>query len=168
MTKSFQPFSLEKKKNGPYCMILNSKGLNESTEYVHFKMESVTCAIQNLCIWAIDLTDAYCSVPMAIEHRKYLRFLWKNTLYQYTCLPNGLAPSPRYFTKLLKPVYSTWSEGFLNVGYNDDGSLQGSTSEECFDNIIALRNWALLRTTKNPCWPLARNLFLGGLCRILL
>ena len=37
---------LRKKKNGSYRLILNLKGLNASIEYQHFKMESLTCAIQ--------------------------------------------------------------------------------------------------------------------------
>ena len=113
---------LRKTKNGSYRLILNLKGLNACIEYQHFKMESLTCAIQlmkkNCYMASIDLTDAYYTVPVALEHRKYLRFFWRNRLFQYTCLPNGLASAPRYFTKLLKPVYSTLrSQGYLNVGY---------------------------------------------------
>ena len=68
------------------------------------------------------LTDAYYTVLVAVEHRKYLRFFWTNRLFQYKCLPNGLASAPRYFTKLLKPVYSILnSQGYLNVyrGHED-------------------------------------------------
>ena len=37
---------LRKKKNGSYRLILNLNGLNASIEYRHFKMKSLTCAIQ--------------------------------------------------------------------------------------------------------------------------
>lgn len=50
----------------------------------------------------VDLRDAYYTVPVHPEHRKYLKFLFNGTLYQYTCLPNGLSSAPRIFTKLLK------------------------------------------------------------------
>ena len=40
---------------------------------------------------AIDLKDAYYSVPVAQEHCKYLRLIWRSKLYQYTCFPNGLS-----------------------------------------------------------------------------
>ena len=127
---------LRKKKNGSYRLILNLRGLNASIEYQQFKMESLTCAAQlmkkNCYMASIDLTDAYYTVPVAVEHRKYLRFLWRNRLFQYTCLPNGLASAPRYFTKLLKPVYSTLrSQGYLNVGYIDDSYLQGDSKTGC-------------------------------------
>ena len=52
----------------------------------------------------IDLQDAYQSIPVAKKARVYLRFLWKGKLYQFTCLPFGLASSPRIFTKCLKPL----------------------------------------------------------------
>ena len=136
---------LRKKKNGSYRLILNLKGLNASIEYQHIKMESLTCAIQlmkkNCYMASIDLTDAYYIVPAAVEHWKYLRFFWRNRLFQYTCLPNGLASAPRYFTKLLKPVYSTLhSQGYLNVGYIDDSYLQGDSKKECRSNILTTLN----------------------------
>lgn len=78
---------------------------------------------------------------MAVEHRKYLRFFWRNRLFQYTCLPNGLASAPRYFTKVLQPVYSTLhSQGYLNVGYIDDSYLQGGSKTECRSNILTTLN----------------------------
>ena len=49
---------------------------------------------------SLDLKDAYYTVGVNPSHRKYLRFIWKNVLYQFTCLPNGLSSCPRKFTKL--------------------------------------------------------------------
>lgn len=92
---------------------------------------------ENCYMASIDLIDAYYAVPVAVEHRRYLRFLWRNRLFQYTCLPNGLVSALRYFTKLLKPVYSTLlSQGYLNVGYIDDSYLQGDSNTECRSDIL--------------------------------
>ncbi|KAI8432187.1 hypothetical protein MSG28_004646 [Choristoneura fumiferana] len=38
------------------------------------------------------------------DHRKYLRFMFNDSLYEFNCLPFGLATAPYAFTKLLKPV----------------------------------------------------------------
>lgn len=85
---------------------------------------------------SIDLKDAYYSVSVSESHRKYLRFIWKNQLFQFTCLPNGLSSAPRIFTKILKPVYATLrSQGQENVGYIDDSYLQGGTFEDCETNV---------------------------------
>jgi hypothetical protein len=84
---------------------------------------------------SVDLKDAYYSVPIASEHKKYLRFQWKSKLFQYTCFPNGLACCPRMFTKLLKPVYATLRQkGYENVPYIDDSYLQGDNPHECWLN----------------------------------
>ena len=96
---------------------------------------------ENCYMASTDLIDAYYAVPVAVEHRRYLRFLWRNRLFQYTCLPNGLVSALRYFTKLLKPVYSTLlSQGYLNVGYIDDSYLQGDSNTECRRDILTTLN----------------------------
>lgn len=98
------------KPDGTYRLILNLSNLNEHIEYVHFKMETLKNALQLVeqgCYFAkIDLKDAYYSVPIDKESRKFLRFTWKGNLYQFTCLANGLACGPRQYTKLMKPVFS--------------------------------------------------------------
>ena len=93
---------------------------------------------------SINIKDAYYSVPIAIEHQKFLRFVWRDNLYQYVCLPNGLSSAPRIFTKLLKPVIKVLREkGLLSSAYIDDLYLQGDTFHECHEN--ALNTEQLLR-----------------------
>ena len=85
---------------------------------------------------SVDLRHAYYSVPIKAEYRKYLKFKWKKQLYQYTCFPDGLSNCPRYFTKLMKPVYATLrSQGYLSTSFIDDSYLQGNTLEECTENV---------------------------------
>ena len=52
----------------------------------------------------LDLKDAYFSVPVADDNRKYLRFKWAGRVYEYTCLPFGLTSAPWITTKLFGPV----------------------------------------------------------------
>ena len=113
------------KKDGTHRMILNLKTFNKFVAYHRFKMESlkhVNSVIRPNCFMAsVDLIDAYYSVPIHRDHQKDLKFEWQGQLYQFTCLPNGLACAPRLFTKLLKPAYSTLrKQGFQSVGYIDD------------------------------------------------
>ena len=62
--------------------------------------------------------------------------MFNGTLYQYTCLPNGLSSAPRIFTKLLKPVYSELhNQDHISSGYIDDSYLQGDTINECSNNV---------------------------------
>ena len=93
----------------------------------------------------LDLKDAYYSVPINPQHRKFLRFEFKGSLYEFTCLPNGLASAPRVFTKLMKPVYVTLrSKGYLIVGYIDDILLLAKTSHELAQ--VVAETIALLRS----------------------
>lgn len=82
-------------------------------------------------------TNAYYSVCVAEEHRKYLRFIWRNKVYQYTCLAQGLASAPRIFTKLLKPVFATLNRlgRHVIIGYIDDSLLLDSSVQECSDHV---------------------------------
>jgi carbamoylphosphate synthase large subunit len=70
-------------------MILNLKKPNQFVEYNHFKMETIWTVVSMMkprCYMAsIDLKDAYYCVPVNPEHQKYLKFMWKGRLYQFTC-----------------------------------------------------------------------------------
>ena len=122
------PVFSKPKKNGSVRIILNLKQLNENVEYHHYKMDNRQMAgrlmTRNCYMASIDIKQAYYMVPIAREHRKFLKFWWRGTLFQFTVLPNGLACAPRLFTKLLKPVYSTLrNEGVHVVGYIDDSFI---------------------------------------------
>ena len=52
----------------------------------------------------IDLKDAYLTVPIRKNHQTFLKFVWKEAMYEFACLPFWLASAPRVFTKLMKSV----------------------------------------------------------------
>ena len=133
-------FFLRPKKDNTYRLIFNVKELNKHIEYHHFKMDTFKTALQLVkqdCWFAsVDLKDAYYSVNVDPSHRKFLRFLWKDECYEFSCLPMGLTSSPRVFTKLLKPVFSNLHQnGFASVIYIDDTLLAGDTYDECQKNV---------------------------------
>ena len=94
------PIFITPKKDGSSRVIFNLKGLNEFVSYHPFKMDTLDTAIKLMrpgCFMtSIDLKDAYYSIPVAPECQKYLKFVWKETLYCFTCLPIGLTSSPSY------------------------------------------------------------------------
>ena len=69
----------------------------------------------------IDLKDAFLSVLIHADHRKFLRFQWKGALYEFQCLPFGLTSAPCVFTKLLRPVMTVlhW-QGIRCMTFIDD------------------------------------------------
>lgn len=93
------------KKDGSFRPVVNLKPLNCFVQKCHFKMEG-SGMIKDLLqtgdwMSTLDLKDAYLSVSVTQEHRKYLRFIWDDRMYEFTCLPFGLCSAPRTFTKLL-------------------------------------------------------------------
>ena len=101
---------LRPKPGGEYRMILDLTELNKFIVYEHFKMFSLQTAVELVeegCWMAsVDLKDAYYSVSVSRSDRKYLKFCWKGILYEFRAIPNGLACAPRFFTKILTPIYA--------------------------------------------------------------
>ena len=48
---------------------------------------------------SVDLKDAYHLVPAAKYDRKFIRFIFENVVYEFTCMPYGLNTAPYTFTK---------------------------------------------------------------------
>ena len=90
---------------------------------------------ENCFMASVDLR--HYSIPVAKEHRKYLRSIFEGQLYGFTCLPNGLSSCPKKFAKVLKPPLSTLPKLVnISLGYLDDIYLHGKTYEECLENVI--------------------------------
>ena len=89
----------------------------------------------------IDLKDAYLTVPIWQNHQKYLRFLWRDSLLEFACLPFGLASAPRVFTKLLKPVLSILRQGGIRfIVYLDDSLLMAPSVEQVLQHAASTLN----------------------------
>ena len=113
------------KRDGKSRPVINLKDLNTFLQYDHFKMEGIHLLRDLLqphdWLGKIDLKDAYFVIPIWKNQRKYLRFLWKDTLLEFACLPFGLAVAPRLFTKVMKPVVALLRRaGIRLIIYLDD------------------------------------------------
>lgn len=131
---------LRQKPDGSNRMILNLKHFNEMVDKKHFKMDTLNSVLplmkRNCFLAKLDLKDAYYSIPIHSEDRKFFRFYFDGILYEFCALPQGYTDSPRLFTKTLKvPLARLRSLGYTNSGYLDDIYLQGDSFEDCLDNI---------------------------------
>ena len=164
---------VRQKKDGSFRMILNLTQLNTHIAYHHFKMDSLHTAIQMMTescyMCSVDIKDAYYSCAIHESHQKYLKFCFKDQLYKYVVFPNGLAPLPRVFTKLLKPAYASLRRnGNQSVAFIDDSYLQGATFHDCQNNVIATvsqftRLGFIIHPEKSQLWPSQQLVFLGFL-----
>ncbi len=104
--------------------VVHLKPLNRNIPYEHFKMEGIHMLKDLLktgdYLVKIDMKDAYLTVPIWHKHQKYLRFLWKDNMWEFACLPFGLASAPRVFPKLLKPVVAVLRQMGLRIIHLDD------------------------------------------------
>ena len=94
---------LVNKKDGGHRPVINRKFLNSFIPYQYFKMEGMHL-IKDLLqehdfLIKIDLKDAYFGIPLDKSSRKYIRFQWEGSLYEFLCLCFGLGSSPSDFHK---------------------------------------------------------------------
>ncbi|WAR02998.1 POL-like protein, partial [Mya arenaria] len=130
------------KKDGKIRVILNLKHFNvDFMEHTHFKMETLRNAVnamtKNCYFGSVDLSEAFFSIAVRSEDRKFFRFWFNGKKYQFRALVMGLTCAPRVFTKIMKPVFGTLrKQGHISTAYIDDSCLQGDTYVKCERNIF--------------------------------
>lgn len=137
---------LTEKRNGKQRPIINLKNLNFFIVYEKFKMENLK-ELKDLLkegdlMMKLDMKDAYFNLLLHQNYRKFVRFTWKETLYEFTCICFGLGPGPRFLSKLLKVLIQFLRR--LNIRlviYLDDILVLGETLEiilQARDTILYL------------------------------
>ena len=121
-----------KKANGNNRMIIDLSLINKQIMDVHFKMDTHDTIKDILSpgdyMASIDLTDAFFSVPIHVDSKKYLCFELESQRYQFNVLPFGMKSSPRIFTKVLKPAINFLrDQGIKILAYLDDIFLCASS-----------------------------------------
>ena len=107
-------------------------------------MEDIRSAINILqkgdFMCSIDLKDAYFMIPVKYEYWKYLKFVYKNTVFQFTALPFWLSTCPYIYSKVMKPVLGLFrSKGIRITNYLDDFLIFGKSREECKRNTTFVK-----------------------------
>ena len=79
---------------------------------------------------SIDLRGAYLQVPVHPASRHFLRFMFRDTVYQFKALCFGLSTAPQVFTWVMAPVSAILhSLGIRMRRYLDDWLVQSSSQE---------------------------------------
>lgn len=123
-----------KKSNGDDRLIIDLSNINTQVNKVHFKMETcekIQDIIQPLDYMAsIDLSDAFFSIPLHKDSRKFISFEFNSFRYQFNVLPFGLSSSPRIFSKILKTVIIYLRNRGIKISfYLDDIFICSSKSD---------------------------------------
>ena len=81
------------KKTGAMRPVINLKPLHRHVCKKNFKMETTGFAVQLInegdYMASIDLKEAHFSIPIHVDDRRYLRFMWRDQLLEFVCMPFG-------------------------------------------------------------------------------
>ena len=165
------PIFLREKPDGAQRFILNLKELNNNLDTIHFKMDTIYTVLDlvfpNCYMASIDLKDAYYTVPIKDECKKYFKFKFEDRLFQFVCLPNGYCHGPRKFTKLLKPPLAHLRMmDHIIASYIDDLINIGADFQECTENVVDTLLWLVklgfaIHPDKSQLFPSQIITFLG-------
>jgi hypothetical protein len=129
----------------------------------------VVCSLIQLndFMMKLDLKDAYYSVPVHPEYRRFLRFVFNGKTFDFQCLPFGLKSAPRAFTRLMTPVIAhIRSLGIRIVIYLDDILIlhqDPSVLQSIFRKVVSLLEGLGFLINLNKCslFPSQQLIFLG-------
>lgn len=118
-------FLIPKKDGRSLRPILDLRVLNEHLRKYTFRMltHKTLCRSIRPGDWftTIDLSDAYFHIAVYPPHRKYLRFAYQNTAYEFQTMPFGLSLAPRVFSKCVEAALSPLRNSGIRIfSYIDD------------------------------------------------
>lgn len=88
----------------------------------------------------LDLADGFHHLSIMREHRKYVCFEWRGVLYRWVALAFGLACSPYYFGKTVRPVVLQLRKlGVRITCYCDDFLWMNATMSGCSADTARVR-----------------------------
>jgi hypothetical protein len=131
--------------SGKKRLVQDLRWINGHLPNVKFRMESLHKELGDIVkpgdkMLTTDIAKAYYCLAMHPDAQQYLGWEWKGEYYMPTCLVFGLAPAPRIFTKIMRPMMAFMrSLGVRVLGMIDDYLWADTT-----DRILAVR--AAVRT----------------------
>jgi hypothetical protein len=159
------------KKTGGMKPVIDLSILNTFLLVPHFKMETNrsirSCIHPGMWTTSLDLMDAYFHIPIAPPFRKFLRFVWDNTVYQFQTLPFGISTAPLVFTRVFQTVIAHLHTLSVQIhSYLDDSLIRDFDQQtlvsqmemviQFFLNLGFLISWK-----KSELTPSQNFLFLG-------
>ncbi len=131
------------KRDGGLRPILDLRPINRALCERPFRMltlKQILAQIRPGDLFAsVDLKDAYFHIQIAPHHRRFLRFAFENTAYQYSVLPFGLALAPRTFSKCVDAALSPLrASGMRILNYLDDWLILAQSRDTLLSHIDSL------------------------------
>ena len=147
-TAIVNPLSVSIQSSGKKRLILDLRHVNLYIFKQKFKCEDLSVALKVMSkgyyLFKFDLKSGYHHVEIFPDFRKYFAFAWDFgdgvlKYFQFAVLPFGLSSAPYLFTKLLKPVLTSWRcKGIPMVIFLDDGLGGGANSIQAKINSLTV------------------------------
>ena len=114
--------------------------LNRFVDVSPFQMEIIQSVLlsvrQGDWMASIDLKEAYLQVPVHPASRHFLRFVFRDKVYQFKALCFGLSTALQVFTRVMAPVSAILhSMGIRMRRYLDDWLVQSSSRESLLRDL---------------------------------
>ena len=120
--------------------VIDLSHLNRFVDVSLFQMETIQSVLlsvrQGDWMASIDLKEAYLQVPVHPASCHFLRFVFRDKVYQFKSLCFGLSTAPQVFTRVMVPVSAILhSMGIRMRRYLDDWLLQSSSRESLLRDL---------------------------------
>ena len=120
--------------------VIDLSHLNRFVDVSPFQMETIQFVLlsvrQGDWMASIDLKEAYLQVPVHPASRHFLRFVFRDKVYQFKALCFGLSTAPQVFTRVMAPVSAILhSMGIRMRRYLDDWLGQSSSLESLLRDL---------------------------------
>ena len=124
------------KTSGSWRPVIDLSHLNRFVDVSPFQMETILSVRQEGWMASIDLKEAYLQVPVHPTSRHFLRFMFRDTVYQFKALCFGLSTAPQVFTRVMAPVSAILhSMGIRMRRYLDDWLVQSASRESLLRDL---------------------------------
>ena len=126
--------------SGSWRPVIDLSHLNRFVDVSPFQMETIQSVLLSVCqgdwMASIDLKEAYLQVPVHPASRHFLRFMFRDTVYQFKALCFGLSTAPQVFTRVMTPVSAILhSMGIRMRWYLDDWLVQSASRESLLRDL---------------------------------
>ena len=128
------------KTSGSWRPVIDLSHLNRFVDVSPFQMETIQSVLlsvrQGDWMASIDLKEAYLQVLVHPASRHFLRFVFRDKVYQFKALCFGLSTAPQVFTRVMAPVSAILhSMGIRMRRYLDDWLVQSSSRESLLRDL---------------------------------
>ena len=149
------------KTSGSWRPVIDLSHLNRFVDVSPFQMQTIQSVLlfvrQGDWMASIDLKEAYLQAPVHPASRHFLRFVFRDTVYQFKALCFGLSTAPQVFTRIMAPVSAILhSMGIRMRRYLDDWLVQSSSRESLLRDLQTVlqlcRKLGIVVNPRNPTW----------------